>query len=107
MHELGECSESSANSRCLQHDLADAGHGTETVCGVLQWEGLILGGGATHSFITLPDQPHLHHISYIGPNIKIHDHGCFINVNSHSSVTSETKFVVAVLRVFSMGVASA
>lgn len=30
------------NSRCLQHDFTDAGHCAETVCGVLQWEGLIL-----------------------------------------------------------------
>ena len=47
VRELSKCSECSVNSRRLQHDLADAGHGAETVCGVLQGEGLILGGGAT------------------------------------------------------------
>lgn len=30
------------NSRRLQHDLTDTGHGAETVCRVLQWKCLVL-----------------------------------------------------------------
>lgn len=30
------------NSRCLQHDFTDAGHGAQTICRVLQWKSLVL-----------------------------------------------------------------
>lgn len=30
------------NSRRLQHDFTDAGHGAETVCRILQWKSLVL-----------------------------------------------------------------
>lgn len=36
------CVEELGDSRCLQHDFTDAGHGAETVRGVLQRKGLVL-----------------------------------------------------------------
>lgn len=75
--------------RCLQHDFTDACHRTEAVCGILYWQGFILNGETE-----TPISP----TNSMCPRRR---------KDTHTALTSETKCIVALLRVFSIGVASA
>lgn len=92
------------DSRCLQHDFTDTGHGAETVCGVLQRQGLILQ--KKNTTLSLCVWTILKTLSGMTETSSVRKQTSFPFV-CKTVLTSVTKFVVALLSVFSMGVASA